>query len=216
MRGLGVIVVLALLLSGCEWLSPQPAPEPTPWSDPKVLADIDRLNQELARLQGRVSDLEADLATLQTTLEELQRPTPIPLPVLTPTPAPSPTPSPTTLDVGSETISLPGDVLFDFDRADLRPEATALLQQVAATLRQRPGSRVMIIGHTDNIGEERYNLELSLRRATAVKEFLQGQVDAELKHRWNASGYGASQPVADNNTAAGRQRNRRVDIVIAP
>ena len=216
-------IPLVLVLSGCRWLTPEPlatpTPVPTPWSDPKLSADVERLNLEVARLQQRLANVELTLETLQSTLAELQQPSPTPippLPTLTPTPEPSPTPSPTTLTVGTETISLPGDVLFDFDQATIRPAASDLLQQVAETLRQRPGSRILIIGHTDNVGDERYNLSLSLRRATAVKNYLQERLDPDLNHRWTATGYGASQPTADNSTEAGRQRNRRVDIIIAP
>ncbi|NJO85972.1 MAG: OmpA family protein, partial [Synechococcaceae cyanobacterium RM1_1_27] len=121
-----------------------------------------------------------------------------------------------TLEVGTQTISLPGDVLFDFDQADLRPEATSLLQRVANRLTEQPAARVLVVGHTDDVGEDNYNLVLSLDRANAVKDFLRDALPNADQFNWSSSGYGAAQPVASNDTEVGRQRNRRVDIIIAP
>ncbi len=139
-----------------------------------------------------------------------------PTPETTSTPETTPTPESITLNVGTQTISLPGDVLFDFDQAELRPEATSLLQRVANRLNEQQAGRVLVAGHTDDVGEDNYNLVLSLDRANAVKDFLMGAISNANQFNWSSSGYGAAQPIASNDTEVGRQRNRRVDIIIAP
>ncbi len=101
-------------------------------------------------------------------------------------------------------------VIFDFDKATIRPDSEPVLQRAAALVRARPKARIEVQGHTDNVGSEAYNLKLSGARAEAVRQWLaQHQVDAG---RLAARGYGKNQPVADNGTDAGRARNRRVEI----
>ena len=105
-----------------------------------------------------------------------------------------------------------GDVLFESNAADLRADALQKLYVLVTYLKEHPDRNVLIEGHTDSIGTETYNLELSQRRATAVRTFLvRNGIDPE---RLAARGYGQAQPVASNVTAAGRQENRRVEIVI--
>lgn len=105
-----------------------------------------------------------------------------------------------------------GDVLFDTGKATLKPGAQSTLDRLAAFMRQSPDSSVVIEGHTDSVGSEEYNLDLSQQRAEAVRSALVSRnVDA---NRVAAVGKGKSEPVAGNNTAAGRQQNRRVEIVI--
>jgi OOP family OmpA-OmpF porin len=108
-------------------------------------------------------------------------------------------------------VSLPG-ILFDFDQATLRSETMSTLQQVADVLLQYPELEIRVEGHTDDQGSEEYNQDLSNRRALAVYDFLVGQgiAPAQIRH----AGFGESLPVAPNDTAEGRQRNRRVDLVI--
>ncbi len=104
------------------------------------------------------------------------------------------------------------DVLFDTDRAQLTPGGELQVAHLAEALRQMPDRRVVVEGHTDNTGSQAYNNDLSQRRADAVEGFLITQgVDPT---RIVARGYGESYPVATNATAAGRQQNRRVEIVI--
>jgi peptidoglycan-associated lipoprotein len=124
--------------------------------------------------------------------------------------------TPTPLQVGSQTISLPGDVLFDFDQATIRPEAATMLKQVADSLGQMPSARIHVAGHTDNIGADNYNLSLSLARANAVKDYLIKLIPPDKPFSWSTTGFGSSQPKAENKTEAGRQQNRRVDLIIAP
>jgi outer membrane protein OmpA-like peptidoglycan-associated protein len=106
-----------------------------------------------------------------------------------------------------------GDVLFDTDRAELRDGSLRSLQRIAAVLRDHPERRVLIEGHTDAQGSASYNLELSERRAEAVRRALtaQGVSPAQIDVR----ALGQGNPVATNDTAAGRQLNRRVEIIFS-
>ncbi len=111
-------------------------------------------------------------------------------------------------------VSFKSDVLFDFGSAILKPGAYNELDRVARVLNRYPQTRIHIEGHTDNSGTETYNLDLSRRRADAVKNALVARgVDSS---RLVTFGFGEAQPVASNKTVAGRQMNRRVKIVIAP
>lgn len=116
--------------------------------------------------------------------------------------------------------SLSGDVLFAFDRAEIRPDAEAVLEELAADVRQRfPGADVRVEGHTDARGSEAYNQTLSQRRAEAVKRWLVAEGGLEAG-RISTRGFGESRPVAPNakpdgsDDPAGRQRNRRVEVVV--
>jgi outer membrane protein OmpA-like peptidoglycan-associated protein len=114
-------------------------------------------------------------------------------------------------DARGTIVSL-ADILFDFNKATLRREVEFALVRVATILNQFPEMKVQIEGHTDNVGTEDYNLDLSQRRSQAVQDFLASQqVAAE---RMTSEGFGMTHPVADNATAEGRQKNRRVDLVI--
>lgn len=105
-----------------------------------------------------------------------------------------------------------GDVLFETGRANLLPGAQRAIDKLAEFLIDNPEREVLIEGHTDNVGSATYNLDLSLRRAQAVKEALVAKgIEPERIH---AQGYGEMYPVASNKDAAGRQRNRRVEIII--
>ncbi len=104
------------------------------------------------------------------------------------------------------------DVLFDVDKADLKVGAQRDLAAIAMYLKDRPGQKVLIEGHTDSTGTTAHNHELSLRRSTAVETFfLKNGVDPE---RFEVRGLGENLPIASNETSAGRQQNRRVEIVV--
>lgn len=105
-----------------------------------------------------------------------------------------------------------GDVLFATASAELRGGAFDSLNKLANFLNEYPDRRVLIEGHTDNVGSAEYNQGLSQRRAESVRSYLMQQGIAS--HRLSASGMGLNRPIADNNTAAGRQQNRRVEIII--
>ena len=103
-------------------------------------------------------------------------------------------------------------VLFDFDKADLRAEAGAELDSLVIFLKKYPKTELGIAGHTDDVGSEEYNLDLSERRAKAVFDYLISKnIPAE---RLRSRGFGERRPVADNTTEAGRQKNRRVECVL--
>jgi outer membrane protein OmpA-like peptidoglycan-associated protein len=105
------------------------------------------------------------------------------------------------------------DVLFEFDKADLKPGALRGLAPLVAFAKDSPDVKIVLEGHTDSVGSESYNIKLSQERAEAVQDFLlkNGVPAASL----SARGLGESYPVATNDTAAGRQQNRRVQIIIA-
>jgi outer membrane protein OmpA-like peptidoglycan-associated protein len=104
------------------------------------------------------------------------------------------------------------DVLFDFNKANLKPGAREKLARVAGIVQSHPGLVMQVEGHTDNVGSDDYNQRLSERRATAVRDYLVEQGIAS--NTIGTAGFGESQPVATNGTAAGRQQNRRVELVV--
>jgi outer membrane protein OmpA-like peptidoglycan-associated protein len=104
------------------------------------------------------------------------------------------------------------DILFDVDKASLKSDLKTSLARVAGILSVYQELNVSVEGHTDNTGSEEHNLKLSEQRAQNVLQFLVEQgIDAK---RLSSKGYGMSKPVADNSTKEGRQKNRRVDLVI--
>ena len=115
-------------------------------------------------------------------------------------------------EVMKKAISLSG-ILFHTDSAELRSESIAVLNATADTLNANSGVNVEIAGHTDGQGDAAYNQGLSQRRAEAVRSYLISRgVDSS---RLSASGYGETQPVADNSTSEGRAQNRRVELRVA-
>ncbi len=137
-------------------------------------------------------------------MQKEEAPPPPPPPVAKPAPKPAPPPPPV-----EEKIVLRG-VNFDFDKADIRPDAAVILDEAASLLNENPGRNVSVGGHTDSVGAEAYNLSLSERRAASVKDYLVGKgVDAS---RLTTQGYGEANPIASNDTADGRALNRRVEL----
>ena len=116
-------------------------------------------------------------------------------------------------------IALAADVLFDFDKADIRPDAQSALKQAADIVREKAKGVVRVEGHTDSKGSDAYNQKLSERRANSVKDWLvkkEGLKDLKFETK----GFGSKKPVAPNtkpdgsDDPEGRQKNRRVEIVI--
>jgi outer membrane protein OmpA-like peptidoglycan-associated protein len=124
------------------------------------------------------------------------------------------------IDEGPRTtrVTVRNDVLFDFDRAELRPEAAEALGRVAEIIRSRSPRAVRIIGHTDSVGSDAYNQTLSERRARSVEGWLAANGGALPPMR--AEGRGEAEPVASNtggdgrDDPEGRQRNRRVEVLL--
>ncbi|HET8941926.1 MAG TPA: OmpA family protein [Rudaea sp.] len=105
-----------------------------------------------------------------------------------------------------------GDVLFEVDQAELKPGSARVMDKLARALMDDPNSSVEIDGHTDSTGSREHNLDLSLRRAMSVKNYLVAHgVDAG---RITTKGLGPDYPVASNATPAGRQQNRRVEVTV--
>jgi OOP family OmpA-OmpF porin len=107
-----------------------------------------------------------------------------------------------------------GDVLFDFDKSNIKPEYYGFLDEAARVFEMNPGLKVEVQGNTDNIGTAKYNMGLSLRRANAVLNYLVNKGVA--KSRLMARGFGFTRPVATNDTAEGRSLNRRVELTPMP
>jgi outer membrane protein OmpA-like peptidoglycan-associated protein len=117
-------------------------------------------------------------------------------------------------DSSYNVYSVDETVLFDTDKAAIKPTAAAALQQIAGSIGQRyPGSEVRVMGFADSRGDKSYNKALSEERAEAVKNYLvaNGKIDAT---RLSVEPMGEAAPVATNATAAGRQENRRVEIAV--
>ncbi len=103
-------------------------------------------------------------------------------------------------------------IYFDFDKDTLKPESEPVLKEIAQTMTDNPDWKLTVEGHTDNVGGDPYNLELSKRRADAVKQALVSQYNI-APERLLTGGFGASRPIETNDTLEGRARNRRVELV---
>jgi outer membrane protein OmpA-like peptidoglycan-associated protein len=102
-------------------------------------------------------------------------------------------------------------LLFDFDSDQLRPQARENLDALAVSLNKYPQSDLMIVGHTDDVGTESYNMDLSKRRASSARAFLRSSgVSRNIK----SLGRGEREPIAENTSEDGRQQNRRVEVAI--
>jgi OOP family OmpA-OmpF porin len=103
-------------------------------------------------------------------------------------------------------------VNFDFDKSSIRKADISELEKAVEFVKKYPDSKVVVAGHTDGRGTEKYNMKLSQRRADAVKKYL---VDKGNKtDRITAEGKGEAEPIADNKTEKGRFENRRVEVLI--
>ncbi|MFN2492738.1 MAG: OmpA family protein [Pyrinomonadaceae bacterium] len=116
-------------------------------------------------------------------------------------------------------IELAADVLFDFDKADLRPAAQQTLHQAAGIIKEKAKGAVRIEGHTDSKGQDAYNQKLSERRAASVKTWFM-EKEGLTNVQFSTQGFGAKKPIAPNtkpdgsDDPDGRQKNRRVEIII--
>lgn len=145
--------------------------------------------------------------------DETAPPEPAPAPAPAPSVTPAPAPPPPAADPCAQVIRLRG-VNFDFDKSEIRSDASVILDEGAALLQdalsQCPGRAVSVEGHTDWTGPDAYNQGLSERRASSVRDYLvsKGLAAGQLQ----AVGFGESKPVTSNETRDGRALNRRVDL----
>jgi len=135
-------------------------------------------------------------------------PAPAPAPA-----APAPAPAVVVAPVpSSEKVTYAADAFFDFDKAVLKPEAKEKLDDLVSKTKEINLEVIIAVGHTDSVGTDAYNDKLSVRRAESIKAYLTSKgVEA---NRVYTEGKGKKQPVADNKTAEGRQKNRRVEIEV--
>lgn len=138
--------------------------------------------------------------------EPAPAPAPQPEPPVCPPPAPKPEPVP-------EKVCMTLKIEFDYDKSDVKPKYHDVIGKVAEFLKKYPNTTAVIEGHTDNRGSYPYNIKLSERRADSVRTYLVDKFEIG-QDRLSTKGYGYTKPVAANNTAAGRQKNRRVDAII--
>lgn len=160
-------------------------------SDERKTAELAVAEAAALSEQGRTEQSQARVADLESELREL---------------------SATKTDRG--TVVTLGDVLFDTGESRLLPASTRHMATLADVLKRDPQRTATIDGHTDSVGSDNANFQLSERRARSVADAL--VVLGVPSDRLSTRGHGARMPVADNGTAAGRQMNRRVEVVLAP
>lgn len=136
-------------------------------------------------------------------------PPPPPPPPAAPPPPPPPPPPPAPT---SEKVTFAADAFFDFDKATLKPEARAKLDDLVGKTQGVNLEVIIAVGHTDAVGTDSYNQRLSVRRSEAIKAYLTSK--GVEKNRVYTEGKGEKQPVADNKTSEGRAKNRRVEIEV--
>lgn len=138
-----------------------------------------------------------------------------PAAAVAPAPAAAPAPAPASVAapvVAASKVTYAADAFFDFDKAVLKPEGKAKLDDVIAKVKGINLEVIVAVGHTDSVGKDAYNQKLSVKRAEAVKAYLVSKgIEA---NRVYTEGKGEAQPVADNKTGAGRAKNRRVEIEV--
>lgn len=206
-----LVVVSALLVGACATPS---APTGTPnayVTDTRnaIIKDPFNLCWRTGYWTPALANCECDKDLLPK--EKCEPPAPRVAPPPPPPPAAKPVPPPPPKPV-TEKVTLAADVFFDFDKAVLKPEGKAKLDDLVGKLKAVNLEVIIAIGHTDNIGTFEYNKKLSVRRAEAVKAYM---VSKGIEpNRIYTEGKSFSQPIADNRTAEGRAKNRRVEIEV--
>jgi outer membrane protein OmpA-like peptidoglycan-associated protein len=112
------------------------------------------------------------------------------------------------------TLNMPGNITFAFDSSNLQPQFYPVLDNVASTLNEYNQTVIEVAGHTDSVGSDSYNQQLSVQRANSVAAYLSSK--GIMQQRMITVGAGESRPVASNDSEAGRAQNRRVEITIVP
>jgi outer membrane protein OmpA-like peptidoglycan-associated protein len=201
-----LLVVAGLALTGCatkKYVNEQIAS-----TDQVTSAKISEVQSSVETNQKAISELQAKDADLQNQIDKLSE---------TARDALKRAQEAGLLAEGkfvSETVLTDNDVKFGFDKAELSDEAKAAIDAFAAKVKaDNKGVYVEVQGHTDNIGSEKYNLNLGYKRAEAVHDYLAMQHGFPL-HRMNVTSYGEYKPITDNSTKEGRAQNRRVALVV--
>jgi outer membrane protein OmpA-like peptidoglycan-associated protein len=179
---------LGLALS-CVWLAACTTPPNEAASEnaePAVAAEPAAPAAEPAGMSAEQMELRSDLANLGVEVSE--------------------TPE------GRIKLNIPSDISFGLGSSAIKNSSAKMLRSLADVLNKHPGTSIEIIGHTDATGSDNINLPLSAKRAESTRDFLIGQKVAA--DRFTTQGWGSDQPVADNQTAAGRAANRRVEVFI--
>ena len=133
-------------------------------------------------------------------------------PSAAPAPAPAPAPAAAPQPPAATKVTYAADAFFDFDKSVLKPEGKAKLDDLVGKVKDINLEVIIAVGHTDSVGTDAYNQRLSVRRAESVKAYLVSK--GIEKNRVYTEGKGEKQPVADNKTAEGRAKNRRVEIEV--
>ena len=133
-----------------------------------------------------------------------------PAPVAAPAPAATPAPAPA--PVAASKVTYAADAFFDFDKSVIKPAGKEKLDDLIGKIKDINLEVIIAVGHTDSVGSDSYNQKLSVRRSEAVKAYLVSK--GIEKNRVYTEGKGEKQPVADNKTAEGRAKNRRVEIEV--
>ncbi|HUG24671.1 outer membrane protein OmpA [Piscinibacter sp.] len=156
-------------------------------------------------------------ATAHPDCDGALKPPPPPPPAVAPPPPPAaapvaPPPPPPPPAPVSEKVTFAADAFFDFNKSNLKPEGRAKLDDLVSKMGGINLEVIIAVGHTDAVGGDAYNQKLSIKRADAVKNYLTSK--GVEKNRVYTEGKGEKQPVADNKTAEGRAKNRRVEIEV--
>ncbi len=111
-------------------------------------------------------------------------------------------------------LTMSSEVTFDFNSANIKSTFQFPLNKIATIMNRYPQTQIVVVGHTDDVGSNQYNLDLSLRRANAVADYL--IMRGVAISRMGTEGHGEMEPIANNDTAEGRSQNRRVEIFVVP
>ena len=162
--------------------------------DKDLLIKNDGKGKAIITLKGKTTEVEAKPLEKNEKFPRLKMVPPVP-----------------SVEANSLLITLDSGILFDVDKYDVRPEAKRALASLATVLKEADVKAFEVDGHTDSDASDEYNQVLSEKRANAVKDFLTSQgIVAEI----TIKGYGESRPIASNDTPEGKQKNRRVEIII--
>jgi len=214
-RWLAVTVAVMFLVSGCATMSRQDKIIASTIGCAALGGGIGAAAGNGSNHAGRgavIGSLTSALlcGALAYFLTEEPRPAP-PAPPPPPQARPAPTPPPPPPPARERTIVL-DNVLFDFDKTAVKPDGAKILDRLIAFLKENSDKKVELEGHTDSVGSDQYNQALSERRAASVKDYLTKR--GINPGRISTHGFGESKPIADNKTAEGRARNRRVEIKV--